>query len=241
MYPASPSGPSPMYFPPPPVPVRPIRGLGTAVLVLLAADALVEVVAGLIGLGYLDLLDRLIADPQAVEDAEIDRGDLLYSLSGLAEFATMVTCGIVFLVWLFRARANAEALAPWPHRRAKPWLVFGWFVPIVGWWFPKQIVDDIWNASKPGAAEQPLTVASRSGLVRGWWAAWLVSSWISHVAARLLFKDDLESLRAGARFDLVSIGLWIVTAGLAAAVVWRITRLQEERLRAPAAHPYLAS
>ncbi|NUW36630.1 DUF4328 domain-containing protein [Nonomuraea sp. SMC257] len=241
MHPASPTGPPPMSFPPPPMPVRPIRGLGTAFLALLAADVVVEVVAGLIGVGYIDLLDRLIADPLAVEDAEIERGDLLYSLSGLAEFAAAVTCGVVFLVWLFRARANAEALSPWPHRRAKPWLVFGWFVPIVGWWIPKQIVDDIWNASLPGAADQPLTVAPRPGLVRGWWAAWLAGSWISHVAARLLRKDDLESLRSGAWFDLVGIGLWIIAAALVAVVVRRITRSQEERLRAPAAHPYPAA
>jgi hypothetical protein len=47
---------------------------------------------------------------------------------------------VAFLVWLFRIRANAEILVPHGHRRAKPWLIFDWFVPIVSFWFPKQIV-----------------------------------------------------------------------------------------------------
>jgi hypothetical protein len=216
----------------PPSLLRPIRGLALAAVAMLALEALVEGVSAIIGLRMLAMVDRIIADPESVSSAEIDAGDALYSLSGIAETTALVVAGVVFVVWLFRARANAEGLVPWPHRRAKVWLVFGWVVPIVSLWFPKQIVDDIWNASRPNGLypTNDFRTAARSGLVQMWWIAWLISSWISNLVGRMLFRaDDLETVRAAIVFDLVSIGLMIVATVPAILVVLRITEFQENR------------
>ncbi|WP_435875703.1 DUF4328 domain-containing protein [Nonomuraea jabiensis] len=85
--------------------------------------------------------------PRRAPATEIDRGDLVYGLSGILETVVYVVAIVAFLVWLFRVRANAEILSPGGHRRGQPWLIFGWVVPIINFWFPKQIVDDIWSAS----------------------------------------------------------------------------------------------
>ncbi|MER6951558.1 DUF4328 domain-containing protein [Nonomuraea sp. NPDC000554] len=200
----------------------------------LALDCLVGVAAAVIDLREVAIINRVINDPESVSDAEIDTSDTIYAASGMVETAVFVVAGVAFLLWLFRVRANAELLAPQGHRHPKFWLILGWGVPIIAFWFPKQIVDDIWGASQRGGADRP----SRSGLITAWWAAWLISSLVSRVVGSLLrWADDLEGMVTAAQFDLVSIALWFVTAALAAGVILRITSAQELRRFAPSASP----
>ncbi len=93
---------------------------------------------------------------------------------------------VAFLIWLWQARENTDflhsPLAPRPgppvdparglHRRAQGWVVGSWFCPIVQFWYPLEIVQDIATASEP--LERP--GATRTGRMRallyGWWASW---------------------------------------------------------------------
>ncbi|GAA3231971.1 DUF4328 domain-containing protein [Nonomuraea helvata] len=219
------------YPPPPPPPLRPVRGLAVFAAVMLVCDSLVGVIAAVIDLWYADLIDRIMADVDSVPESEINAGDLVYGLSGILETGVYVGAIVAFLIWLFRVRANAEILAPHGHRRATPWLIFGWVVPIIWFWVPKQIVDDIWDASR--RAPSP----SR-GLFNAWWAAWVVANLASNVGARLLFRaDEPEQVAAAARFDVVCIGLTLVAAVLAILVVQRITGAQEEHRSAAVVAP----
>ncbi|MCC5576351.1 DUF4328 domain-containing protein [Microtetraspora sp. AC03309] len=219
-------------------PLRPVRGLAMAAVVMLAVDSLMSLIVIVVDAQHAALIDRIITDYDSVDPAEVEFSDWLYPLSGVVEIVVYVGTVVMFLVWLFRARTNAELLSPWPQRHTKPWVVLGWFVPIVCWWFPKQIVDDIWNSSKPDAHVSPLATARRSGLVGAWWLAWLISTWGSKlVSRRLASADDLPSMRDAARFDIVTSGMFVVTAALAALVILTISRLQEDRRQAMAAPP----
>ncbi|MFC5830334.1 DUF4328 domain-containing protein [Nonomuraea insulae] len=227
MYPP-PSGPGYQGYPPPPPPrLRPVRGLAVFAIAALVCDSAIGLIAAGIDLWYAGLVDRIAADVTAVPESEINTGDLVYGLSGILEFAVYVLVIVAFLVWLFRVRANAEILSPGGHRRGKPWVFFGWLVPIIAFWFPKQIVDDIWYASaRAGHAAAPPS----KGLIDAWWAAWLVASLVSNLAGRILFSaDDLDTIAAAARFDVVSIALLVVAAVLAIGVIRKITDAQEQQ------------
>ncbi|WP_327589154.1 DUF4328 domain-containing protein [Nonomuraea sp. NBC_00507] len=232
MYPPPPSA----AYPPSPPPLRPVRGVAMFAVVALVCDSLVGVAAAVIDFWYAALVDRMIADPDSVTEAEINTGDLVYQVSGIVELLAYVVTAVAFLVWLFRVRENAEILAPDGHRRAKPWLIFGWIVPIIAYWFPKQIVDDIWDASAR-------TPSPPKGLFHAWWAVWVVENLMATVVSRLLFDaEELDQIAAAARFDVVSIGLMLVAAVLAIFVVRRITDVQEEHRSAafrgvPGAYP----
>jgi len=80
---------------------------------------------------------------------------------------------IVFLVWFYRARINAER-SGWLQRRARGWAFWGWVVPIADLWVPFQVMRDIWRASRP---------SSRAGgflwLPAVWWASWLLTGLLS--------------------------------------------------------------
>jgi hypothetical protein len=222
MYPPSPYS-QPSYAPPPP-PLRPARGLGLFAVIGLVITSVVSILAAVIDLWYAGVIDEMIADIDSVPEARINQAYLVYGLSGLLETAALILAIVAFLVWLFRVRSNAEILAPGQHRRSTPWLIFAWIIPIISFWFPKQIVDDIWTASRD--RDQ-----SGAGLIGFWWAAWVIGSLVENVAGRLLFNaEELDSIAAAARFDVVSIGLMLVAAVLAVFVVRQITEAQERRL-----------
>ncbi|WP_235854659.1 DUF4328 domain-containing protein [Nonomuraea aridisoli] len=70
-------------------------------------------------------------------------------------------------------------------------------------------------------------------MINAWWAAWLLAAYISNIAGRLLFRaEEPEALAAASRFDVVSIGLTMIAAVLAIAVIRKITDAQEQQVRA---------
>lgn len=82
----------------------------------------------------------------------------------------MVGFGIVFIVWLWRARINAESCG-WQQRRARGWAFWGWVIPIVSLWIPFQLLGDIWRAGLP--ERKRTRTAWLPGL---WWVGWLLST-----------------------------------------------------------------
>ena len=82
-----------------------------------------------------------------------------------------MAAGVVFIVWLWRARGNAELFCYGQHRRGRGWVIGGWFCPVVNFWFPKQIVDDVIAASDPPTPPRfpDLRRIPRHGLVLAWW------------------------------------------------------------------------
>ena len=61
---------------------------------------------------------------------------------------TIIGLSILFVVWFYRARINAEQHG-YRQRRARGWAFWGWIIPIVNIWFPFQIMGDIWRAGLP--------------------------------------------------------------------------------------------
>ncbi|MGW2211099.1 DUF4328 domain-containing protein [Streptomyces sp. NPDC001781] len=140
--------------------------------------------------------------------------------SGLAvaQGVLLLATAVVYLCWLWRVRVNAEVLDASSQSRARWWTIVGWFVPFVNLWFPRRIVLDAWDASAPQGRP------SGHGLVDLWWTAWVVD----------LIVDRLLRVESGAGMLAVADGVDLVAAVLAAAVVLRLTRMQNERaLRGP--------
>ncbi|WP_433237648.1 DUF4328 domain-containing protein [Streptosporangium sp. CA-135522] len=222
-------------------PVRSIRPLAIAVVVMLGIGMLIDLAALVITFERVALISALIDLPDSVDLGAVETNDSWYALSGIAQSCCYVLTGIVFVTWLRRARSNAEAIAPIPHRRDANWVVFGWIVPIVNLWFPKQIIDDIWVTSKPADPSldllhpTALQSARRSGLVWAWWLSWLIAMWASRLFYRVTARgDDLESYLRAANAEIYFAVPTLICAVLAAAVVVKITEFQELR-RLPAA------
>ncbi|MEU4196698.1 DUF4328 domain-containing protein [Kribbella sp. NPDC026611] len=185
---------------------RPLRKLAIVSIVLMGLTVVAAIVQSALLWSSYDDVKRFVYG--LLSEEEIDSG--IRSVAGTGPLLNVVTyllmgTGIAFLIWLWQARENTEylhsPLAPRPpvgpprglHRRASGWMVGAWFCPIVQFWYPLQVVQDVATASEPTEG------AARSGRMRallyGWWSTW-TGFWVI--------------LLGGGTVGLVGFIVWIV-------------------------------
>ncbi|WP_433022708.1 DUF4328 domain-containing protein [Kribbella sp. CA-294648] len=158
-------------------------------------------------------------DPDAVRAVEV-----IWAVFGVA-------AAVVFIVWLRRVRAIAERLTKAPHRHGRGWVVGSWFVPVIAFWYPKQIVDDVIAASDPRtpphAEELP---PLRLKVVTIWWATWIAGN-VIEFADPGFFADQpsARDLLTQTLAITASSVLTVVCAVYAVRVIRLITDLQASR------------
>ncbi|TCN39581.1 uncharacterized protein DUF4328 [Kribbella orskensis] len=206
-----PQGPYPGYpagqYPPYPAVVaapkyRPLRRIALISIGLMGLTAVAAVVQVVLMWSSYDDVKRFVYG--LVSEDEFDSGIESITNSGpLLDLVGYLFVGtaIAFLIWLWQARENTQVFRPIPpggfdsHRHTQGWVVGSWICPIVQFWYPLEVVEDVVQASEPPA--QP--GAAKSGEVRallyGWWAAW-TGFWVILVA--------------GGATVLISFVVWIV-------------------------------
>jgi hypothetical protein len=172
--------------------LRPLAGQAAALTVLLAAIAAANLVAG-VAAG----LSRIVW--------------------GSVEFGVVVLQLLlipVFLVWFYRARKNADGRGQ-DQRWGPGWAIGAWVTPIVNFWFPYQIMADIWRANLPTERR-----ANKAWLLGFWWGCWIAGDIFGLIA--------LESARASSGLNAVAhvlVGLSTAAAAILLIVIVRaITR-----------------
>ena len=95
------------------------------------------------------------------------------ALVGGTRFLLLVVTGVIWLVWW--AKAHAAASVRRDVRAGRGWAIGSWFVPFANLVVPKRVADDLWTAACEPERPRDAGVV-RSGLVLGWWIAWLAST-----------------------------------------------------------------
>ncbi|MFG2458923.1 DUF4328 domain-containing protein [Streptomyces sp. NPDC048523] len=222
---------TPAGFAAPPAGVTPTTwlrspvGLGRATAALLAVVAAVDAFALGADLLMYDVTGDLAGGATGADVWDrSDLADKLTGVAGVAQALLMVACAVVVVVWLWRVRLNAEVFAPDGHRKARAWVIAGWVVPIVSLWYPRRVVVDIWDASSTG--DKP----DGHALINAWWTLWLLSLTLGQVLYTAFDEADTsQEIHDSMTQAMVADGLDLVAALLAAAVVLRLTRMQNEK------------
>nr|BFE51504.1 hypothetical protein GCM10017745_49310 [Saccharothrix mutabilis subsp. capreolus] len=132
----------------------------------------------------------------------------------------VVLGALVFLVWSWRAHANAVALSRHRHRRtprlAAVWVVLGWIVPVVSLWFPYLIMADQYRSSGPHRT-------GNAPVVGAWWI--LDLAWSGMLLFSLLSASAQSSGRSPLLVAMVLVE--VVDAALAILIILRIGKWQE--------------
>lgn len=127
----------------------------------------------------------------------------------LGELASIVSL-IVFVFWFYRARINADGRG-WRQRRSPGWTIGAWFVPVLGVYYPFQIMADIWRA---GLA--PRARAKRAILPGIWWACFVIQP---------LFTESAHPIKIGPLTFYAGISIYgkivVVLAAIMTALVVR--------------------
>jgi hypothetical protein len=169
-----------------------------------------------------------------VTRAEADANDSRQAVIGLIQGAAFLATAGFFLVWFHAAYVNLPRLGAADLRYKTWWAVGGWLIPIVNFFRPKQIANDIWRASEPTPAGDRSWRARPVPAVLGWWwAAWLASGLLSIGATGR--QDSLDDLEGASIAILLSDATIAIAGVLAFVVARRITERQEEKARLLAA------
>ena len=210
--------------------MRPLESRARFAVVVLVLIALVDAFAVWVDWDRYDLLDRIVNNGSYTL-SEADTSDSRNAAVGVLQLALLALGAAGFIFWFVRAYANVNALGS-NRRFSVRWAGWGWFVPILAWWRPKQIANDIWRGSDPEHPQQTQSEDDPVALfVTLWWVFWVLSNGLSQIAGRLSFSgDDAGSLRSATMVFLIGDAVDIVAAALAVAYVRRVTARQ--RLRA---------
>jgi hypothetical protein len=177
--------------------------------------------------------DQLLPDLDRLDAAE-------NPAIGAAVAAGLLTTAIavLFIIWMWRAANNNEALGRRNPRLSDGWAIGGWFIPIANFVLPVLMMQDLWRGSETGVPRDhsDWRQARGSGLIGVWWGL-LVASVIARVAARgnadaIGEFENFESFRAANTLIILATIVEIAAAVLAIAVVRTLARRQEQCLDA---------
>lgn len=192
-----------------PAPARPLlrtRGLSKVLLAVIAAQVIAYVVAG----AFAFLTESIPALNAYLErnSAALDAAEAVVIVAGLTYLAALPLSGVLAMVWTWDVRVNAEALSPYRHTRARFWAWAGWITPIVCFWFPYQVLQDVDRADR--AVLDSSRTTSHPAPVAAWWSSFMAYFAIS----RLLSDVDVDLPRY-----LDWLGYWLCAGAAVIALI----------------------
>ncbi|MDX2968919.1 DUF4328 domain-containing protein [Kribbella solani] len=167
------------------------------------------------------------------DPGRLDEADLISGSLGIVSALALLSAAVVFIVWLWRVRWNAEMFCRGEHRHTRGWVIGCWLVPVVNLWYPKQVVDDIVAASD--ARTDPHTPALQdvpgTRLVWAWWLTWVSGLVTGNIVQRgvLAGASQLGDLRTNVILSSVSALFTTGAAVLAVILIQRVDELQTQR------------
>jgi Domain of unknown function (DUF4328) len=195
------------------------RKAAAVVLTILSAVLVAQFVSDLF---EVSLLNRMVRGADFAT-TEADANDTRQGIIHLVRFLLAVTTAVFFIRWFNYAY---QQLQPSMRRWDTSWAIGGWFVPVLAFWRPKQIVNDLWRAGG-GSLPNPLLTA--------WWGTWVLAA-VIRILALPLSDDTVNQVRDRAVWNSVADAVYCVAAVLAIFVVRAVThRVQATAGVAPAA------
>ena len=188
----------------------------------LASILIYSNIAGIVFLVADSLLIDLIPNPNDTESLVIGLWSLVAVLVWLGTFIGAI---VFFCMWLHRVVRNMPALGAPDPRWSPARSVVYCFIPFVMWVHPLWSVLDVWRGAD--ASRRWLDRTARREippprLLAGWWAAWLIGSYVLNIGSRL-------SGGAAAVMDVVGGAGQVAAALLCVMVIRRLTARQERK------------
>jgi hypothetical protein len=230
-------------------PMRSLKGLSVALLVLFILAGLIEIAAAGARFNRADAVAN-VADSGFSFDAVAelsDADDTVVGLSG-AHVLLVISLGIVFIIWQFRHAKNAETLGV-RGGLGPGWAIGGWFVPLANAVLP---TVQIFQSSKGSDTSSRLQGRQPrgAGIVIAWGILLVLGSGLLGVGGALApqdedvtlgtFGQDLEDQETSDR--TAGLGhVVLVSAAVAATVMVRtLTKKQTAAYGAVAAGAVVA-
>ena len=163
----------------------------------------------------------------SVDESAVHHADDVERTATLLFVAALIVAAALFIWWLWRMREDADWFDPYIARRAKGWVIGGWIVPVVSFWFPYQIVGDVAKANQPlptsGYDDRQVPL-----LVKLWWFAFLVML-IGERVVGSVSSDTVSDFDAKSNIAYADATWGIVATVLGGLVINLITKSNAAR------------
>ncbi|MBC7459974.1 MAG: DUF4328 domain-containing protein [Thermoleophilia bacterium] len=162
--------------------------------------------------------------------AKADANDLRQKVISWIGVGIQILTVIALAGWLRRITLNLRPMVVGPLRYGPRWAALGWFVPILGFWRPKQVINQAWRVTTPGVPppSKRREKANVPGIYAAWWALFLVAGFALRAASRST-GTSIENLKSNDVGSIVAEVLWLGAAVLAITVVSKLTARQVDR------------
>ena len=204
---------------------RPLRALGRAVQALLVLDALIALAAIAAVWHQHTIVDRLRDVPGSVSLSTVTSADHLASHFATASLLAGLATGVVWIVWMYRARQNVDSPARSNHRLGPGWAIGAWFVPLANLVMPYLVMRGVMEDTE----REPERMWH--GLLAAWWASFVIRLVVSFVQDAES-RATLDGFATYADTEIVGWALLVVSAVLAVLVVRRLSAAQDSHLAA---------
>lgn len=164
-----------------------------------------------------------------VSEEEANLSDLLQGIIGFVQFGLYITSVVVFLNWFRRAYGNLHRVGMNYIKHKESMAVWTWFIPIISFYRPVQIMNEIWTATQERIKKfDPTYVIQSGGLIIGlWWTFFILSNFIGRYVLKTAFKQDtIEQLIESSEAILISDILHIPEALLIIFIVYKLSRIE---------------
>jgi hypothetical protein len=227
---------------------RPVAKIGVALQILLAVVGAVSAVNDIWLYSQLRSGTYVLHVPEQVAGQVVESpyltGSKLSSV-GVLLWPLIIATWVVWLIWQHHATQNLWARG-YPDLRIRPgWAVGWWFIPFASWVMPCVAMLELDRRSTPDG-----TPRQASPLVGSWWGVYVGATLVVLIGLFFAVLGDVADLGRNADshttvFDLTPMAHtaapWVlalglvtaVSAGLAIAVVRRITDAQTAMLETP--------
>ncbi len=157
---------------------QPLASLTRIVRVLIMISVAISIFALMVrGILYYKLM---------TVDAEVDWGfpsEEFLRVLEVSQYAITVFTNLVFIYWIYRINKNLHALTDEPMQFTPAWSAGSFFVPIINFFRPYQVMKEIWQVSHKDAS-------STSALLKVWWGMWLISFFMARVSGRMMERAE---------------------------------------------------
>jgi len=185
----------------------------------------------------LAFIAHIAALPMLDDITDIDALNSFDAVTGLAWMVmllAMIAGAVFFIRWFNLIHRGLDSLSPGVRRHATWWSIGGWFIPIMGLFRPKQILDDMLACANGRDSAAPWWAGT-------WWGLWIAGSLIVNLSSRLSSgADTVDALRGATIADAVGIALFVGAGIVAVTVVKEVTEAIQRKYGEVHAAPAMA-
>jgi hypothetical protein len=146
-----------------------------------------------------------------IANYKLEQNDSREQLVGIVTLIVSIISAVAFIQWFRRAYFNLHSLVP-NLTYTEGWAAGSWFVPVIGFFRPYQIMVELYNKTIARLVERKLFENQSFDLsfVKVWWALWIIVSIIGRVVYKYISEaQTLDKFIDCTIFSMVESILYI--------------------------------